>query len=46
MPGLPHSDDVTDENTLENTFFDLAFLHLLSTATIDALRAAYPGGTL
>ena len=44
VPGLPHSDDVTDENTLENTFFDLAFLHILSTATIDALRAAYPAG--
>lgn len=44
VPGLPHSDDVTDENTLEDTFFDLAFLHLLSTATIDALRAAYPNG--
>ena len=44
VPGLPHSDDVTDENTLENTFFDLAILHLLTTATIDALRAAYPAG--
>ncbi len=44
VPGLAHSDDVTDENTLENTFFDLAILHLLSTATLDALRAAYPQG--
>jgi len=44
VPGLPHSDDVTDENTLENTFFDLAILHLLTTATIDSLRAAYPSG--
>ncbi len=44
VPGLPHSDDVTDENTLENTFFDLAFLHLLSTSTINALRTAYPSG--
>jgi len=44
VPGLPHSDTVTDENTLENTFFDLAYLHILSTATIDALRAAYPAG--
>ena len=44
VPGLPHSDDVTDENTLENTFFDLAILHLMTTATIDALRAAYPSG--
>ena len=44
VEGLAHSDTVTDENTLENTFFDLAFLHILSTATIDALRAAYPAG--
>ncbi len=44
VPGLPHSDAVTDENTLENTFFDLAILHLLTTATIDTLRAAYPPG--
>ena len=44
VPGLPHSDDVTDENTLENTFFDLAILHLLTTATIDMLRASYPAG--
>lgn len=44
VPGLPHSDDVTDENTLENTFFDLAILHLLTTATINTLRAAYPAG--
>lgn len=44
VAGLAHSDIVTDENTLEGTFFDLAFLHLLSTATIDALRLAYPAG--
>lgn len=44
VPGLPHSDDVTDENTLENTFFDLAILHLMTTATINTLRAAYPAG--
>lgn len=44
VPGLAHSDEVTDENTLENTFFDLAILHLLSTSTIDAFRSAYPHG--
>ena len=44
VPGLAHSDTVTDEATLENTFFDLAFLHILSTATLEALRAAYPAG--
>lgn len=44
VEGLAHSNTVTDENTLENTFFDLAFLHILSTATINALRTAYPAG--
>lgn len=44
VPGLPYSDHVTDENTLENTFFDLAIVHILTTSTIDALRAAYPQG--
>lgn len=44
VEGLAHSNTVTDENTLENTFFDLAYLHILSTATIDALRKAYPAG--
>ena len=44
VEGLAHCDLVTDENTLENTFFDLAFLHILSTATLDTLRKAYPAG--
>lgn len=44
VPGLPHSDTVTDENTLEGTFFDLAIIHVLSTATIDRLREIYPAG--
>jgi len=44
VEGLAHSNIVTDENTLENTFFDLAFLHILSTATLDSLRKAYPAG--
>jgi uncharacterized protein YcbX len=44
VPGLPYSDHVTDENTLENTFFDLAIVHILTTSTIDALRSAYPQG--
>ncbi len=44
VEGLAHSNTVTDENTLENTFFGLAFLHILSTATIDALRKVYPAG--
>lgn len=44
VEGLPFSDHVTDENTLENTFFDLAIVHLLTTSTLDALRTAYPAG--
>jgi uncharacterized protein YcbX len=28
----------------ETTFFDCAFVHLLSTATLDRLRALYPQG--
>ena len=44
VEGLAHSDTVTDENTLEGTFFDLAFVHILSTATLNALRTAYPAG--
>lgn len=44
VEGLPFSDHVTDENTLENTFFDLAIVHILTTSTINALRAAYPEG--
>jgi uncharacterized protein YcbX len=44
VPGLPHADMVTDENTLENTFFDLAFLHILTTSTIDTFRSLYPSG--
>ncbi|MHC4398918.1 MAG: MOSC domain-containing protein [Planctomycetota bacterium] len=41
---LDHRDTVTDEAILKGSFFDGAAVHLLSTATIDRLRAAYPGG--
>jgi uncharacterized protein YcbX len=44
MEGLAHRDHVTDEALPEGTFFDLALLHILTTSTIDALRAAYPQG--
>ncbi len=42
VEGLPHQDTVTDEATLSNTFFDLATLHLLTTATLDCLQALTP----
>ena len=44
IEGLAHSEVVTDEAMPESTFFDLATLHLLTTATIDRLRALYPQG--
>jgi uncharacterized protein YcbX len=44
MGGLDFRDTVTDFELPEGTFFDLAVLHLLTTATIDRLRALYPGG--
>jgi MOSC domain-containing protein len=44
MEGLDHRDTVTDFGLPEGTFFDCAFLHLLTTSTIDRLRALYPEG--
>lgn len=44
MDGLEHRDTVTDFELPEGTFFDLAVVHLLTTATIDRLRALYPEG--
>jgi uncharacterized protein YcbX len=44
IDGLAHRETVTDESTLARTFFDLAFLHLLTTATLDRLRELYPQG--
>src|SRR5207248_1039139 len=44
IEGLAHRETVTDESTLGGTFFDLAFLHLLTTATLDRLRELYPQG--
>lgn len=42
VEGLPHQDAVTDEATLSNTFFDLATVHLLTTATLDRLQDLTP----
>ena len=44
MDGLAHRETVTDEPMPLETFFDLAVVHLLSTATIDHLRELYPQG--
>jgi uncharacterized protein YcbX len=44
MPGLDYRDTVTDWELPAGTFFDLAIVHLLTTATIDHLRELYPAG--
>jgi hypothetical protein len=44
MEGLDHRDTVTDFDLPAGTFFDLAAVHVLTTATIDRLRALYPEG--
>jgi uncharacterized protein YcbX len=41
---LDHRDTVTDEAIPAGTFFDCAAVHLLTTATVDALSSAYPEG--
>lgn len=44
MEGLDHRDTVTDFTLPEGTFFDVAMVHLLTTATLDRLRDSYPQG--
>jgi MOSC domain-containing protein len=44
MEGLVHRETITDEAMPAGTFFDLAVIHLLTTATIDRLRDLYPQG--
>jgi uncharacterized protein len=44
ITGLDHRDTVTEFGLPEGTFFDAAVLHLLTTATLDRLRALYPEG--
>jgi len=39
-----HRDTVTDFGLPEGTFFDCAFAHLVTTATLDRLRDLYPQG--
>ncbi len=44
IEGLDRRDTVTDEAMPAGTFFDCAPMHLLTTATLDALRRSYPEG--
>ena len=44
MAGLDYRDTVTDFDMPAGTFFDIAVVHLLTTATIDRLRGLYPQG--
>lgn len=44
IDGVRNEESVSDELIRAGTFFDAAPVHLLTTATIDALRAAYPQG--
>jgi len=44
MDGLEFRDTVTEWELPAGTFFDLAVVHLLTTATIDRLRELYPEG--
>ncbi|MES1022455.1 MOSC N-terminal beta barrel domain-containing protein [Gloeocapsa sp. BRSZ] len=44
IDGLPHRETVTDEKIPAGTFFDLATLHLLTTATIERLQQLTPSG--
>jgi uncharacterized protein len=44
VEGLDFRDTVTDFDLPPGTFFDVAVVHLLTTATTDRLRALYPQG--
>jgi uncharacterized protein YcbX len=44
IEGLPKRDEVTDEAMPAETFFDLAMVHILTTATLDEMRKQYPEG--
>jgi uncharacterized protein len=44
MEGLDYRDTVTEWELPPGTFFDLAVVHLLTSATIDRLRELYPEG--
>jgi uncharacterized protein YcbX len=44
MAGLDYRDTVTDFDLPQDTFFDCAAVHVLTTATLDQLREFYPPG--
>lgn len=44
MAGLDYRDTVTDWELPAGTFYDIAVVHLLTTATLDRLRELYPEG--
>jgi hypothetical protein len=44
IDGLARRDVVTEEAMPADTFFDVGIVHLLTTATMDSLRAQYPLG--
>src|SRR6266576_635204 len=44
IEGRDHRETVTDFTLPEETFFDCAVVHLLTTATLDRLRELYPQG--
>jgi uncharacterized protein YcbX len=44
MDGLDFRDTVTDFELPVGTFYDIAVVHLLTTATLDRLRELYPEG--
>jgi uncharacterized protein len=44
MEGLDHRDTVTEFELPLGTFFDAGVVHLLTTATLEQLRALYPEG--
>jgi uncharacterized protein YcbX len=44
MEGLEYRDTVTDFGLPQGTFFDAALVHVLTTATLNRLRALYPPG--
>jgi uncharacterized protein YcbX len=44
MEGLEHRNTVTDFTLPEGTFFDTAYVHMLTTATLERMRELYPQG--
>jgi uncharacterized protein len=46
MEGLDFRDTVTDFDLPQGTFFDIAVLHVLTTATLDRLGELYPAGQM